>query len=52
MTAHSKAESPTTGMDLGLCLATYLIGLAKANALQEQSVALKTLRPGISMLES
>ena len=44
MTATQHPQSPIAGMDPGLCEATYLIGLAKANALQEQSVAPKTLK--------
>ncbi|KAL3134680.1 hypothetical protein ABBQ32_007685 [Trebouxia sp. C0010 RCD-2024] len=44
MTATQLPASSAAGMEPGLCQATYLIGLAKANALQEKSVAPKTLK--------
>ena len=44
MTATQLPASSAAGMDSGLCQATYLVGLAQANALQAQSVAPKTLK--------
>ena len=44
MTSTHLPASSAAGMDPGLCQATYLAGLAQANALQAQSVAPKTLK--------
>ena len=44
MTATQLPASSDAGMDPDLCQATYLAGLAQANALQAQSIAPKTLK--------
>ena len=44
MTATQLPTSSASGMDPGLCQATYIVGLAQANAFQAQSVAPKTLK--------
>ena len=44
ITATQQQPISTAGMNPGLCQATYLVGLARAHALQEQSVAPKTLK--------
>ena len=41
---HSMCHSHGTTMDPDTCQATYLLGLSKAHALHEQSVAAKTLQ--------